>query len=161
MAAEAGHPRHVVVVLLARVLSEIGVLDLPRGEIHHLDEILDAVEHDPHRARGEAAVPSALGLGRRLQYHHARALLARGQRGAHRRIAGPDHDYVTLAIRHLVLSLFQVGAGRAGFMRAPCGVPFAPVSRRGAAHRNPATSLARIPRFLPALPSLTRPGPGA
>ena len=101
MAAEAGDARHVVVVLLARVPPEIRALDLPCGEVHHLDEILDPFEYDPHRARGIAAVASALGLGRRLQNQHLRTLLPGGQRGAHGRVAGPGHDHVDLAIRHL------------------------------------------------------------
>ena len=100
MAAVTGDARHVVVVLIAGVAPEIGVLDLPFREIHHLDEIIDAVERDPHRARGVAAVPPALGFGGRFEHDHLRALLPRRQRGAHRRVAGPGHDHVGLAVRH-------------------------------------------------------------
>ena len=100
MAAEAGDACHVVVVLLARVPPEVGVLDLRGGEIHEPGEILDPFERDPHRARGVAAVSPAFGFGGRFEHQHLRALPPRRQRGAHRRVAGPHHDHVGLAVRH-------------------------------------------------------------
>ena len=122
IAAKAGHARHVVVVLLARVLPEVGVPDLLRGEVHHLDEILDAGEHHPHRARRVAAVPSALGFGRRLQDHRVRAPLPRRQRGAHRRVAGSHHDHVAFQCPHRLFPSFRDATARTRIMPPPAGL---------------------------------------
>ena len=48
-------------------------------------------------AGGEGGVAAALLLARLLQHEHPRALFARGERRAQRRIAGADHDDVVLA----------------------------------------------------------------
>ena len=177
MAAVAGDARHVVVVLLARVPPEVGALDLRRGEIHQPGEILDPLERDPHRARGIAAVSPALGLGGRFEHHHLRALLPRRQRGAHRRVARPDHDHVGFAIRHHALLAVRLpgmpGDGRQRRPDATGGETGNAAHPRIATLPAPATT-APAPRSVvtpsPAVRAagdaggrllLTKPGPGA
>ena len=89
------HARHVVEELVLRVGAEIGGGDLGVGQIgHQCLDVLDAVIDDADRAGGEPAVAARLFLGRGFQHHDLGALFLRRQRGAERRIAGPDHDHV-------------------------------------------------------------------
>ena len=66
--------RQVIEELVLGVGAEIGARLVLVGEVgHQAREVVDAVVGDAHRARGEAAVAAAFGLGRAFQHQHADA----------------------------------------------------------------------------------------
>ena len=90
-----GQPAHVVEILLLGVGAEIDVAQF--GLVHVGDQpaqILAAVVDDAKGAAGKGGVAAALVLGGDFEHQHRGTVLARRQRGAGRRIAGPDDDHI-------------------------------------------------------------------
>ena len=98
--AVLGEAEEVVEVLRARVGAEVGAGDLLFGEIGDLPEVVDPVEGEAHDAAGEPAVAARLRFRGALEDDHAGAVLARGQGGTERGVAGSHHDDVVLRAIH-------------------------------------------------------------
>ena len=98
--AVLGQAEEIVEVLGARVGAEVGAGDLLVGEIGHLPEVVDPVEREAHDAAGEPAVAARLRFRGALEDDDAGAVLARGQGGAERGVAGPYHDDVVRRAIH-------------------------------------------------------------
>ena len=103
--AVLGDPHEVVVELLFRVRVDLHRGLLLVGEVaDQVAQLVEALEGEPEAAGREEAVAAAPGFGRLLEHEDARAVLARRERRAHRRIAAADDDdvvghVVTLPIR--------------------------------------------------------------
>jgi hypothetical protein len=91
-----GHPHEVVVKL---VLGVGGDDDGPRLFLRDVGQdiapqVLEPLVGEAESARGEERVAAPLGLRRLLDHQHRRPRLPRGQRGAQRGIASPDHHHI-------------------------------------------------------------------
>ncbi len=96
-----GHARDVIEKLLFRIAAEFGDGFFVIGEIgHDFQDVLAAIEREPHRAFGETAVAAAFVFGSALEHHHGRAGSARRQRGAQRGIACADHQHIAVEVCH-------------------------------------------------------------
>src|SRR5881409_52855 len=102
ISAVLGQAEEVVEVLRARVGAEVGAGDLLVGEIGDLPEVVDPVKGEAHDAAGEPAVAARLRFRAALEDDHAGAVLARGQSGAERGVAGAHHDDGVLRFIHRV-----------------------------------------------------------
>ena len=86
---------HVVEILLFGVAAEVDVREvLIRHRRQDLEQVLDAGIGEAEGAAGEMRIAAALFERRRLQHQDARAVLAGGDCGAERGIAGADDKHV-------------------------------------------------------------------
>jgi hypothetical protein len=91
----------IIQILFGGVLAEIGVLDLALRKIwHHGFDRCGAAMNHAEAAAGIRGVTAALLLRRAFEQQHARALLARGKRGAQGSVAAADHDYIEHLVGH-------------------------------------------------------------
>ncbi len=103
VAAVFGKPADIVVILFLGVGADIDIFQLVVADVgNEPREVVEAVIDDAPGAAGKGRIAAAPVLRRDLQHQHRGAVLPGRQRGAGRRVAGPDDDDVMLGNVHAV-----------------------------------------------------------